>query len=249
MNKLTSSNSTLKTPLNEILGSKGHVMVLRTLVNANSSLSHSELLDRTNLSRQGVYDVVGRLVETGILTYSGSGKQQQVRLRKEHPLSGDIIGLFKSESDRFHSLIQRLHEAIKTLHEKPKSAWIFGRVAQSIDSYGDPIQIAVLGDVKYVDQITESLRSQLYQNEIESKFDVTIDIRGITIADLESRTVLIEGDIILLWGISPINYMEDINRSSHKRMTHQDLDARSLTDAKAWTKLLKKYPEIIPRAA
>ena len=35
MSKLTSSNSALKTPLNEILGSKGHVMVLSTWVNAN----------------------------------------------------------------------------------------------------------------------------------------------------------------------------------------------------------------------
>lgn len=249
MNKPNSPNSALKTPLNEILGSKGHVMVLRTLVDANSSLSHSELLDRTDLSRQGVYDVVGRLVETGILTYSGSGKQQQVRLRQEHPLSGVIIELFKSESNYFRSLIKKLHEAIRTLHEKPKSAWIFGKVAQGIDNYGDSIQIVVLGDVKSVDQTTESLRRHLYQTEIESKFDVTIDIRGITLADLESRPALIEDNIILLWGISPGSYLGNSNKSSRNRITHQEVDARSLTNAKAWTKLLKKYPEIIPRTA
>lgn len=240
-------NSALRTPLNEILGSRGHILVLRQLVKLENPASHSELHDRTGLSRQGVYDVVVRLIETGILRYVGSGRQQHVNLRNEHPLANVIRQLFKSEKERYSSLIKRLQQEISTIEQKPTSVWIFGQVARGTDEYGDPVQIALLGDVKSVDSQTDSFRNRLYQAGIESDYDVTIDIRGVTVADLESRPALIDDEVILLWGIDPQSILERPGKNSGKQKTHRELDARSLTDAKAWTDLLRKYPEIVSR--
>ena len=174
--KQSDKNSVLRTPLNDILGSKGHVMILRQLSEAKNPMSHSELLDRTSLSRQGVYDVVRRLVENGIVTYVGSGKQQQVALRKEFPLSDIISKLFEAEKKRFDNYIQEIQELIKNLEIQPKSAWIFGKVAQRSDEYGDPVRIALLGGVKSIDKITDQFRDRLRDSGTEKEFDVTIDI-------------------------------------------------------------------------
>ncbi len=269
MKKQSDKTSALRTPLNDILSSRGHIIILRQLIEIESPTSHSELIQRSNLSRQGVYDVVNRLIETGILDYVGSGRQQQLMLRKEHPLTHAIIQLFKSEKERYDSLLNELQELIKnddwyahgmefankisktkslvSIAQKAMSVWIFGDVAKGVDNYGNPVQIAVLGTVKSIDSVTENLRKRLYQLETEKKFDVTIDIRGITKADLETRPELTK-DIILLFGVDPRNYLYmDSQKKTHTFEKHSDLDARTLADAKSWVKLLKKYPEIITR--
>ncbi|MEX0770953.1 MAG: helix-turn-helix domain-containing protein [Balneolaceae bacterium] len=247
MDKSDNRNSSLKTPLDDILGSKGHIMILRQLSEADNPMSHSELLDRTSLSRQGVYDVVRRLVETGILTYVGSGKQQQLELRQNYPLTNYITKLFKVEKKRFEDLIQSLKEEIKNLDIKPKSAWIFGKVAQGSDEYGDPIRIALLGDVKTVDEITEEFRDRLYESDIEKHYDVTIEINGVTLADLEPRPIINANKIILLSGLDPLHYLVGSKDERKGKRFHQDFDKQSLIDSKSWTELLKNYPEIIQR--
>jgi len=247
MDNLNKQNSAFKAPLDDILGSKGHIMILRQLAETENPMSHSELLDRTNLSRQGVYDVVRRLVKTGIIRYVGSGKQQQVALRQEYPLIDVITKLFKAEKKRFEDLIQRLKEEIKNLEIKPKAAWIFGKVAQGSDEYGDPVRIALLGDVETVDDINEEFRNRLYESNIEKRYDLTIEITGVTLADFESRPIINANKIILLWGPDPQHYLAGTKDERGGKRTHRDLDKQSLIDSKAWTELLKTHPEIIQR--
>ncbi len=269
MKKQTDKTSALRTPLNDILSSRGHILIIRQLIEINGPTSHSELIKRSNLSRQGVYDVVNRLVETGILDYVGSGRQQQLILRKEHPLTYAIVQLFKSEKERYDSLINELQEVIKNddsyaqgmefvnkisksktlegIVQRAMSVWIFGEVAKGEDDYGNPVQIAALGTVKSIDSVTENLRNRLYQLETEKKFDVTIEIRGITKADLETRPEFTK-DIILLFGVDPRTYLNNgLGKKTQTFEKHSDLDARTLADANLWVKLLKKYPEIISR--
>lgn len=247
MNRSKNQNSALRTPLNELLGSKGHVKVLRKLTESEKPMSSSELLDRTTLSKQGVYDVVQRLVENGILKYVGSGKKQQVFLRDEHPLTDIIKKLFEEERKRYDRLIQSIKELIKSLDIEPKSAWISGKVAKGMDDYGDPIHISLLGSAKSIDDVTEKLRNQIYAKNIEKEYDITIDVRGLTLADLRTRSNTNTKDIILLWGYVPDHYLKESRSKENSSRTHQEFDQQSLVDAKEWSKLLQRYPEIIPR--
>ena len=223
------------------------MIVLRELIRSNHPISHSELLERTDLSKQGVYDITKRLVETGVVTYTGSGRQQLVELRKKYPLYRDLVNLFNMETQRYKELADALRSIVRNLKEKPESAWIFGRTARGEDEYGDPVQIALLGKLKIVDSLTNEFREKLIQDRVESIFDVTIDIRGVTVADLETKPSLTEEGMIHLWGIDPKDYLNPQSDESASMKSHRDLDERSLAESKIWTKLLKSNPEIIPR--
>ncbi|MGM0545454.1 MAG: winged helix-turn-helix domain-containing protein [Bacteroidota bacterium] len=247
MTRSNNQNSAIKFPLNDILGSKGHVKVLRQLAESEHPMSPSELINRTSLSRQGTYDVVQRLIENGIVKYVGSGKQQQIILREDYPLTDIISKLFKKEKDRYDNLIERIKGLIDDLNIKPKSAWIFGKLAQGSDAYGDPVQIALLGKVKNIDEITECFRDSIYENNVEKDFDVTIDISGVTIADLESKPMLNVENVILLWGMDPQHYLASWKDKRSRNKMHQDLDRQSLHDSGIWIELLKMHPDIIKR--
>ena len=240
-------HSALRNPLTSILGSKGHVIVLRELVKSTHPLSHSELLERTDLSRQGVYDITKRLVETGVVTYTGSGRQQLVELRRKYPLYRNLVNLFNMETQRYEELVETLRSIVQSLEKQPESAWIFGQTARGEDEYGDPVQVALLGKLKTVDSSTAEFREKLIEDRVESNFDVTIDIRGVTVADLETKPSLTEDGMIHLWGVDPVKYLNSEIDEHDSVKSHKDLDERSLEESKIWTELLKSNPEIIPR--
>ena len=239
-----SKNSSLRFPLTDILGSKSNVLALRELIKIEDSVSHSKIINRTGLSKQGTYDVISKLNKLGITEYAGSGGSKQIRLRKEYPLTKDIIRLFKAEENYFNQLIQYLKNEVENLKVKPKSAWIYGKVASGVEDYGDPLQVALFSDLKTVDKIVREFKELLFSSNIESKFDVTIEVKGITIADEDE---LKKRDKILLWGTDAIYYLNDSESEAKELRSHQILDERSLTDIKAWINFLNTHPEIIER--
>jgi hypothetical protein len=217
------------------------------LIRSKHPLSHSELLERSDLSRQGVYDITKRLVETGVVSYTGSGRQQLVTVREEYLLYGELINLFNMEAQRYADFVDTLRSELSDLEIQPESAWIFGSAARGEDEYGDPVQIALLGKLKTIDSLTGEFREKLIKNKVESTFDLTIDIRGVTIADLETNPSLTEEGTVHLWGIDPKDYLNPPREESASVKSHKDLDERSLVESKIWTELLKSNPEIIPR--
>lgn len=247
MRPVAKSNSAFKSPLNEILGYQGNVRILRCMAVRSVAMSYSGLAEQTGISIPGVHKAVNRLIETGILTYQGSGKRQLVELREEHPLYDAITNLFSAEKNRVDSLMKKLKTEMGVLDPQPSAAWIYGNVAQKTDRYGDPLQIALFANVKYIGRITDQFRHQIMELDIESTFDVTIEIRGITQADLDESHKTIEGGYTMLWGMDPIYFAEGVREDAGRYTTHEELDARSLEAGKAWAKFIKSYPEIIPR--
>lgn len=241
------ADSALRYPLSTLLGSRGHIGVLRELFNADSPLSHAALLERTDLSRQGVYDVVNRLTETGAVVFIGSGRQQLVTLRADYPFYGHLGVLFAAERDRFKRLQRALTEIIEGLSIKPESAWIFGPAAAGTDSYGEAVQVALLGSLDTIDKLTDEFRANLSARNLEETVDVTVESRGITKADLLTRPYLTEGAIIHIWGLHPLAEKAPSDGTSSQWKSHREIDQKQLNDSKAWSELLASYPEIIPR--
>ncbi|AXI99717.1 hypothetical protein CYPRO_0431 [Cyclonatronum proteinivorum] len=237
--------SALKYPLSSILGSKGHIAVLRELFSAGYPLGHGSLLERTGLSRQGVYDVVKRLAETGIVAYQGSGRQQLIALRSDYPLYMQLKAMFFAEADRFDNLLQALGQIIEGLSVRPDSAWIFGSVAAGTDRYGDALQIALLGRLSSIENVAQEFSVELSKKNTEITFDVSIESRGITKADLMTKPYFTEGTIIHLWGVHPLS--DNISSGSGHPKCHQEIDQTQASDSKIWSELLALYPEIIPR--
>lgn len=117
-----SKNSSLRFPSADILGSKSNVLALRELIKIEDSVSHSKIIKRTGLSKQGAYDLISKLNRLGVTEYAESGGSKQIRLRKEYPLTKDIIKLFKAEENYLNQLFQYLKNEVKNLKVKPKSA-------------------------------------------------------------------------------------------------------------------------------
>ncbi|MDR9420007.1 hypothetical protein [Gracilimonas sp.] len=46
-------------------------------------------------------------------------------------------------------------KCVDELEVKPKSVWIYGKVAKGTDDYGDPLLVAIYGHVKNIDELTE----------------------------------------------------------------------------------------------
>ena len=84
-------------------------------------------------------------------------------------------------------MIEDFKSEIKSLDYQPLSAWICGKAAQGTDDYGDPVQIALLGELKWVDTMVNQLKKKLIQKTFEARFDITIDLRGVTKAEIETR--------------------------------------------------------------
>lgn len=234
-------NSVLKTPLTEILGFKSHVQLIRVMIFINEPVNPKKLKKRTGLSKQGVYNGIDRLYKLGVINYVGSGKQ--IELRKEHPLYHSINQLFSSEQDYFDRLLENLKGEINALKIKPTSAWIFGNAASGQDKYGDPLKIALFGNVKTVDEMVSEFRERIYQSGFEKKFDVTLEIKGVTIAE---EDLVMKEDKLLLWGTDPAFFKPSNEMELHNK-SHQEFDKESLQNADAWLDFLKNHPEVIER--
>ena len=248
MKSENNSYSSLQTPLTEILGRKSHVLVLRELLSVQIPVSHSRIIKCTGLSKQGVYDTVSRLVESGMLIYKGSGRQQKVEVRSDFPLYDSIRQLFEAEKQRFERFQSDLKELAGKLDHQPKSVWIFGQAAEGTDQYGDPVQLAVAGPLKEIDSMMKQFRLFLMENQIERNFDVTVDIRGVSLADLETKPYLTEGKLIVIYGVGPCTLLESYTGRTSPKATHKEVDTTSESRAKIWVELLEYHPSIINRA-
>lgn len=244
MRPAATKDSSLRTPLDDILGYPANIRLLRCLVEANTSMSISALAKRTGISVPGIHKAVSRLMKTGIIRYVGSGRTQLIELRNEHPMFRAISTLFNAERELFEFLLDHLKLIITDLQTKPESAWIYGPVATGSDDYGDPLKVALLGDLQSVDAISDQFRERAKQTEIEKRFDVTIEVKGITTADEEC---IEKSGKIILWGPEPHHYLDSANDSHTSIPSHRELEDRSRQYASYWIQFLKKHPEVIER--
>ena len=244
------SQSALRNPLNEVLGTETNVRILRVLGAAEVPLGKTELARQADLNPSGVRRALRALIELGIVEEVGRTPRQPVRLRKEHPLSGALRDLFQAECARFDLLVESLREMIAHVQPPPQSAWIQGPVARGTDEPGDPVVVGVLTSARYAASAREQFLSML--PEFVDDPDVQIVLKTWTLADMDASTDLeaeLEGAILLvaphplqLLGIRRV--ASDV-ASGH---SHTHMDRRALVFASAVADRIARDPELIPRA-
>lgn len=244
MRPTSTPDSYLRNPLDQILGYPGNIQLLRTLIDRGRSLSTTEISERTGLSVPGVHKVISRLLETGVVQREGGGRTSKIFIRKEHPLNPILTEIFQTEKNNSTNLFKKLKQCVDELEVKPKSVWIYGKVAKGTDDYGDPLQIAIYGHAKNIDELTEKYKDRVIKDAVERKYDVTIEVRGITSGEVD---LIKEPDKIMIWGFDPSQLYSEQNESKKSSISHQELDARSLNDAGLWVDFFKKHPEVIER--
>ena len=223
---------TLRAPLDQILGTEAHVRLLRALAHADAPLSRGQLAERIGVSRPGVYTAADRLKKAGIVEEVGSGSHRSVALRKGHPLSGALRLLFAAERAVYDAMRADLHDLAGTIPGEVRSAWIEDGGPGGRSDPAGPVRLGVLLSSRATAELSERWRPRL--REIEERYDVSIELRPATVADLdiadEETTVRLRNAEVL-YGPPPLSFLEAGGRRSAgppPALRHADLDLRSL---------------------
>lgn len=238
--------SSLKAPLNQILGTEANVRVLRVLSGLSSPISAPELARRSDLQRSSVHRVIKALEEIGIVQYVGTAAHAQIAMRDGSALARPIRQLFQAEQARYDELLVAVKHAAGSIDPPPLAVWL-----QGPDKPGDPLLLTVVEKGRRLDQSAEMMRELV--ERIERRFDVQVEVQGKTHADLdalsnEDSEYLL--DAVPLLGVPPggvLTRYRDLWRARNIR-THLDHDRRALEYGRALADAIKRDPALITDA-
>jgi predicted nucleotidyltransferase len=153
----------LHQPLDEFLGARGNVGVLRILSRHGGALSASEVANRSRLTRQGANKALAQLVTLGIVTVEGQGRSRLYRLNRRHPLAVAVIELFQAESRRVDAFFDLVRHTAEAMRPPPIAVWMFGSAARREDRADSDLDLAVVGPPEHVLEQAESLEDALLE--------------------------------------------------------------------------------------
>jgi DNA-binding transcriptional ArsR family regulator len=242
------SRSALETPLNEIFSSEGSVRILRELSLAGSPLSKSELARRTGVSLAGVVKALPRLVDAGVVTPVGTGRRQVAAIREEHPLSGTLRLLFRTEALQKQQLTAELTRVLASSEPPVRAAWLHDGAWVSPRA---PLGVGVLVPSADVRAVQDSLRPKLA--ELSARFGISLELLVTTAADVAA---LPPAERERLEAASPLYGPNPLRLSSAatpegtpgKARTHADREAESVRRAMWVADLLDRDPALPRRA-
>ncbi len=255
MRPAKTAQSALRSPLNAILGTEANVRVLRELVLAQAPLARPEVARRSGLSLPGVAKAIGKLQAAGILQPVGGGTRSAVQLRETHPLGAILQALFHQEATRLPALMDDLRALVSGLEPLPRAAWIEGPAAEGTDHAGEPLVLGFLAVARDVSRLATGVRDELAR--IERDYDVAVEVRGRTEADLatlgaEEEKILREAQVLL--GPHPTAYLdqkqEDHTGSKETRVSasHAGYDYQAMVVAAWIARRLDRDPSLPRRA-
>lgn len=237
--------SSLRAPLNGVLGTEANVRLLRALCDEPFPMTRTELGRISGLQAKGAHLAANRLLSQGILILVGKGPRQQVELNTKHPLARPLQELFWAEKALVENLLQELRQAMRQLAPDLVSAWIQGAFVHREDRPGEPLTIGVLADSKTLSAVLKRIREAVAT--IEVSMDVTIELVGFTRPDLavakpaERRRL---SDVLTLFGLPPLTYTSAADEywSGHKTVVHQDREEQQALLADVIAKRILRNP-------
>lgn len=179
MRPIASKQSSLRYPLNDVLGTEGQVRLLRLLATEKENpIAPPEAAERTGLTESGARKALRRLARTGIVERVGTGRTCRYALSRKGGLAERIARLFESEIRSADALLQRIRIAIRRLHQPPRMAWVH----RFPEWEGDPMVVGVSHDVEPFGPILRQLKQELI--DVQGEFGVDIELRFLTQAQL-----------------------------------------------------------------
>jgi hypothetical protein len=229
----------VRNPLNDILGTEANVRLLRVFgTEAAGPLTVSDAAARSGLTIRGTRKAIDRLLKSGFVVRVGGGSKHQYELRHNDKLVTAVVKLFQSEKGRYESLLIAIKNEFGDLTPYAHAAWIQDMPAES----GDPMCIGVLHETRQLAIYIEQFQKQLYQ--IESEFDLTIELNGYTKADLPD----VETDkITLIYGFLPFPDIPE-RKLSTKSLTHEEKDKQMLALSHKLAEAIEKDTSLLQRA-
>ncbi len=149
--------SHLRHPLTALLGSAGHVRVLRALATSGAPQSAPQLAATAGLTPQGTRGVLEAMTRQRLVRAHGSGRTQLYELFSGHPLVPSLAALFQVEQRRWDGLMGSIREILER-QGAVTAAWLYGSVARGEDGPESDVDIAlVVRSQAVADLIREAL--------------------------------------------------------------------------------------------
>jgi predicted nucleotidyltransferase len=208
--------SALRYPLNDILGSRAGVRVLRELCAHGGELGVAHLAITARLTRQGVRNALGELLTSHIVESVGSGRTVLHRLNRGHPLASVLETLFRTEAERADSVLASITAAV----DRPGvlAAWAYGSFARGEDRHDSDIDIVVVIDSDEHGGIADAIRLHLSHDGDRLGFTPSVvaiapsDVLRLSLGDPWWGKV--EAEAIVIKGRRPAELADQVRRAS-----------------------------------
>jgi predicted nucleotidyltransferase len=163
--------SYLRTPLDELLGTRSRVAVMRTLLAAADELTGRETARMAGINHQAAHDALSTLTAAGLVMQVRRGRAFTYRINRENDLiQRALIGTFAAERQFW----PRLQEEIRRRFARLAAAVVvFGSVAKQLEAPGSDLDILLLISSP---QGKEALQSRLQRcaGPVRRRFGVTL---------------------------------------------------------------------------
>jgi DNA-binding MarR family transcriptional regulator len=239
MRPVVYGQNSLRYPLNELLGTEAQVRILRVLANdVDGPINAPHVAERTGLTIPGTHQALKRLLQSGFVVRVGGGRRHLYELNRSGRLIKDLVKLFQAEKNRYEALLNSIKKEFEKPVPYPRSAWI----QELPNVYGDPLVIGVLHETKHLANYIHRLRTQL--NRVERSFDITIELKGYTKADVPDLNA---DKVALLFGIMP--FPDKHNLKMHtKPSTHKEKDQHMLELSYKLAEAIENDTSLVRRA-
>ena len=158
--------------IENLLGSKAKVKILRILSETRTAYSLKNLRDETELSLSITHKAAEELAEEGILLkIKGTRKERLYRFNTDSPFASAVFELFKTEKTRQRKEIVLLHtwsileDIVSKIKDRSNLVTLFGSQARGDATLRSDIDLLIIPK-KSQDEILDSIRVIEVKNKV-----------------------------------------------------------------------------------
>ena len=239
MRPIASGQDNFRHPLNELLGTRANIRLLRVMaIEVEGPLTAPDVAKRAGLTVPGAQKALNRLYRAGFLSRVGGGRRHQYEIYRLDQLMQATLRLFKAEKDRYERLINAIKTEVNGLIPPPQAIWMCSFPME----IGEPLTLGLLHEALHLASSIRQFRAQL--NQVEKDFNQTIELVGYTKADLldldlNART--------LLYGVIP-SPPRNYGQKAKEPQTHGEHDKRLLGFSRELAKAVQQDTSLLRRA-
>lgn len=193
--------------LEDVLGSRVNVAVLRYLTAIRGGLSGNEVAKRLRLQQSSVRLALERLVETGVVTRTDLGRSAAYEV--DHQLTfvrALLVPLFRVEAKLRDRLISALARDSSKLHAKARAGVLFGSLARGMRDFRDVDLLFVVANERHKALVHDAVAAAF--EKIRRDYKVPVSAIVATEGELKSpklASAVTEArrDGLLLFGTAP----------------------------------------------
>jgi predicted nucleotidyltransferase len=190
--------------LEEVLGSRVNIAILRHLDAINGSLSGNEIAKRLGLRESSARQALQRLVATGVVTRTDIGNTASYQLDRELAFQRSVLApLFRAEARLPDHLVRDLIRTVRRLNPAPKAVFVFGSLARGARDFRDVDLLCVVSKGRDEEPLRDAVAGGF--GVIQRRYKVPVNAIIAAEAELDSSRLAsivdaIRRDGTLIWG-------------------------------------------------